>query len=100
MVCEDICGPDGVTVQGQIIYCPGCKGGHMLDSRWTFNGDYAKPTFSPSLLVNGSQTNKNQPRCHSFVRNGQIQFLGDCTHDLAGQTVDLTDWDDPTGDPI
>jgi len=27
--------------------------------------------------------------CHSFIRDGKIQFLGDCTHALAGQTVDL-----------
>ena len=25
------------------------------------------------------------------VTDGRIQFLGDCTHDLAGQTVDLDD---------
>jgi hypothetical protein len=34
-------------------------------------------------------------RCHSFVRGGMIEFLGDSTHDLAGQTVpvpDLPDW--------
>lgn len=29
-------------------------------------------------------------RCHSFVANGNIQFLGDCTHELAGQTVRLS----------
>ncbi|MGC4033677.1 MAG: hypothetical protein QM754_18485 [Tepidisphaeraceae bacterium] len=28
-------------------------------------------------------------RCHSFVRDGQIEFLGDCTHELAGKTVPL-----------
>lgn len=27
--------------------------------------------------------------CHSYVTNGRIQYLGDCTHELAGQTVDL-----------
>ena len=27
--------------------------------------------------------------CHSFVTDGKIQFLGDCTHELAGQTVEL-----------
>ena len=36
-------------------------------------------------------------RCHSFVgcngaQPGQIVFLSDCTHALAGQTVDLPDW--------
>ena len=30
--------------------------------------------------------------CHSFIRDGRIQFLGDCTHHLAGQTVDLPDF--------
>ena len=30
--------------------------------------------------------------CHTFVTDGRIQFLGDCTHALAGQTVDLPDW--------
>ena len=28
-------------------------------------------------------------RCHSYVKDGQIQFLNDCSHVLAGQTVDL-----------
>jgi hypothetical protein len=44
------------------------------------------PTFTPSILCN-----KDAPevRCHSFVVNGRIQFLGDCFHFLKGQTVDL-----------
>jgi hypothetical protein len=36
---------------GWIIYCPGCKEYHHLDHRWTFNGDFNRPTFQPSLLV-------------------------------------------------
>lgn len=32
--------------------------------------------------------------CHSFVIDGRIQFLGNCMHKLAGQTVDLPDWED------
>jgi hypothetical protein len=49
-----------------------------------------KPTFTPSLLVS-----KDYPesRCHSFVTEGQIRFLADSHHKLAGQTVDLPDWD-------
>ena len=31
--------------------------------------------------------------CHSFVVDGRIQFLGDCTHELACQTVDIPDFD-------
>lgn len=30
--------------------------------------------------------------CHSFVRNGVIEFLSDCTHALKGQHVPLPDW--------
>ncbi len=30
--------------------------------------------------------------CHTFVTDGRIQFLGDCTHVMAGQTVDLPVW--------
>jgi hypothetical protein len=32
--------------------------------------------------------------CHCFIRDGQIQFLLDCTHALAGQTVPLPPIDD------
>jgi hypothetical protein len=32
--------------------------------------------------------------CHSLIRDGQIQFLTDCTHELAGQTVPLAPIDD------
>lgn len=28
-------------------------------------------------------------RCHSFVRAGNIEFLADCSHELAGKTVAL-----------
>lgn len=52
------------------------------------------PTFTPSILVRYDGADAGQGAappavCHSFVTNGRIQFLGDCTHALAGQTVDL-----------
>ncbi|WP_336152118.1 DUF6527 family protein [Acinetobacter sp. 99] len=73
------------------IECPGCKYLHPLHVgeqhkvRWEFDGNLERPTFSPSLLVNGGHANQ----CHSFIRDGQIQFLSDCHHELAGKTVDL-----------
>lgn len=72
------------TPHGYVIFCPGCNHGHVYDSRWTFNGDLEKPTFSPSYLA-------KRPGlvCHSFVSDGKIQFLNDCTHALAGKTVEL-----------
>ena len=72
------------------FYCPGCKVGHQFNSRWQFNGDVEKPTISPSvLLTGGSDPNY---RCHSFIKEGKIQFLDDCSHELKGQTVDLPDF--------
>lgn len=53
---------------------------------WSFNGDLEKPTIEPSILVRGVRDGKDY-RCHSFVKDGQWQFLGDCTHELANRTV-------------
>lgn len=84
--------------------CPGCGIGHTFrvegaGPKWTFNGDPDNPTFSPSLLVRwpkmGADGRSHEFRCHSYVRNGKIEFLADCDHALAGKTVDLpdpTDW--------
>lgn len=82
------------------FYCPGCKTTHHVqhgaDSgpNWGWNGSLEKPTFTPSVLVTypGSDAGKNGAPpavCHSFVTDGRIQYLGDSTHQLAGQTVDL-----------
>jgi len=77
---------------GWIFHCPGCNEPHWFeDDRWQFNGDMERPTFSPSLLM-GSKGMAG-PRCHLFVREGKIQFLGDCEHEMAGQTVDMVDGD-------
>lgn len=100
-----------------LFHCPGCecahgpvvKREHESGPQWTWNGSLDKPTFSPSILVRGSAplTEDQLSRimagekgirplptvCHSFVRDGRIEFLGDCTHKLAGQTVDLPDWE-------
>lgn len=83
----------------QTIHCPGCGYSHTLRVRaktdevpsWEFNGDVDKPTFTPSLLVWASRP---EARCHSFITNGQIQFLDDCFHELKGQTVELPDYED------
>jgi hypothetical protein len=65
---------------------------------WSFNGDLAKPVFGPSILSRYDTPEKKHV-CHSFVgcngaAPGQIIFLGDCTHALAGQTVELPDLGD------
>lgn len=71
-----------------IFWCPGCEHAHHIDTkRWTFDGNLERPTVSPSLL---NYAGNDTPRCHIFVKAGRIQYLGDCTHDLAGQTVEMT----------
>jgi hypothetical protein len=101
----------GGAYWGMNFDCPGCEIGHHVvltdwtppgktrapdDGRpkWVFNGDPAKPTFSPSILVHTHWgPERRSVVCHSFVRDGRIEFLPDCTHALAGQTVDLPDVD-------
>lgn len=106
-----------ILEDGQVaFYCSGCKEYHAINISgngcpiWGFNGDYDKPTFSPSILVkSGHYTsghkdscwctfNKEHPDdpapftcgiCHSFITDGKIQYLSDCTHELAGQTIEL-----------
>ena len=66
-----------------IFRCPGCNNLHSINDKiWTFNGNLENPTIKPSIL------NPNA-RCHSFVTEGEIKFLNDSTHELAGKTVDL-----------
>lgn len=102
-----------------VFHCPGCKDTHSLpvngnsSPNWQWNGSLEKPTLSPSVLTRSGHYVPGQPDgscwctfnaehpdeeapftcylCHSFVRDGQIEFLGDCSHALAGQTVALDD---------
>jgi Family of unknown function (DUF6527) len=91
------------------FWCPGCKGAHIViiesDKRpkWGWNRSATAPTFTPSILVTSGRAldpsyepDPDFPAppevCHSFVTDGRIQFLGDCKHALAGQTVDIPEW--------
>lgn len=93
-------------------HCPGCNTPHMIQHgegtgpRWTWNGNADAPTFSPSVLVTWNEPSdvpkefddrlKDVPKiCHSFVVDGNMQFLSDCTHSLAGQTTPIPDWPRP-----
>lgn len=71
------------------FWCRGCGTHHRFRTKlakgetgpvWSWNGSMDRPTFSPSLLYPGLV-------CHLFLRDGMVQYLGDCTHALAGQTV-------------
>jgi hypothetical protein len=83
-----------------VFHCPGCGFGHGVtvngkkngcNASWGWNGSMDAPTFTPSINCNADDP---PHRCHSFVVEGKIQFLGDSFHKLANQTVDLPDWDE------
>ena len=76
-----------------VFWCPGCKSAHSFTvPPWTYNDDPIKPTVRASILVRAVKDAASDPtptRCHLFVTDGKIKFLGDCTHDLAGTEVDM-----------
>jgi Family of unknown function (DUF6527) len=57
---------------------------------WTWNGSTESPTLKPSILSRGGNI-EGEIVCHSFVNDGKVQFLSDCSHEFAGQTLDLLD---------
>jgi hypothetical protein len=110
-------GPEGARVpigRGCWTWCPACQLAHRFEilgedgshpdrpqgDYWTWDGNLKAPTFSPSMLVRWTAAATDtepavEHRCHSFLRAGRWEFLADCTHALAGQTVDmvpLPDW--------
>ena len=97
--------PDGVT--GIAHWCPACDVAHAFSvtgknssgAQWSWDGNVDAPTCSPSMNIRinmpdmqGYNSCAGSSTCHYFLRAGQIQFLGDSTHALRGQTVPLPDW--------
>ena len=78
---------------GYIITSPATGMDIFFDERWTFNGDFEKPTFEPSMLVQYPVENPETGHVleHFFVKDGKIQYLQDCHHHMAGHTVDMID---------
>jgi hypothetical protein len=111
--CNGCNGPHSIKVNS-----PGTPG-----PNWGYNGNPNAPTFTPSVLARTTgapdgrdvMTDEEEREydaiykaggrdavyasrfgkiCHSFVTDGRIQYLGDCTHALTGQTVDLPSWEE------
>ena len=85
---------DRETVQWVSYECPGCKHRHSVPAeRWHWNGSVDKPTLSPSVkhYIPQSEYGPEKTICHYLVRAGNIEFCGDCEHELSGQTVELPD---------
>lgn len=103
----------GIECWDHWVWCPGCAAGLIGSERassglhrirvahehgsnqgslWDWNGSVDAPTYAPSVLVlyrHGEPPADD--RCHSFIRDGHWEFLGDSTHPLAGQTVPMVD---------
>jgi hypothetical protein len=82
-----------------LFFCLGCNEPHGVntnDGGWEWNGSEESPTLSPSILVRADYTeSRREDRiCHSFITNGEIKYLSDCTHHLAGQTIPLPDYEE------
>lgn len=87
--------------EGLSFRCEGCGGWHSVTTTgpgaWGWNGDTERPVLTPSVLVTHTNTDGHHV-CHSFVgcngaQPGEIIYLSDCTHHLAGQVRPLLDWD-------
>lgn len=101
------------------FWCPGCNSAHVIrvatetTDGWGYCGNPDAPTFTPSVLTKSGHYLQNDGTnqcwctyeerygkkpsftcavCHLFVTKGKILFLADCSHALAGQTVDLPDF--------
>lgn len=99
------------------FFCPGCKQGHgfrtvshpapndlnddekeLFKNKWTWNNDFDRPTIMPSLNVlrkigtDGRGKAIYETTCHSHVKDGMIQFLGDCKHDMKNTTVEIPEF--------
>lgn len=104
-------GPSGVMLLPVMI-----KGTREGTGKWTWNGDTENPTLKPSVLVQSGHFDpgfkqgdpcwcsyfKQHPeekpvfacfRCHTWINDGQAQFLADSSHEFAGQTLDLLEID-------
>lgn len=89
------------TNQDRIIYwCQGCKHHHGIPiglvkepKAWLWNGSIESPTLSPSILNNPGKEVAYMELCHHHITDGKIVFSSDCSHEFAGQTLEVEDLD-------
>lgn len=116
-----------LRISGNMIlyWCQGCEEAHSIrygaEETWQWDGNRENPTFSPSVLIrSGHYCTTHKPggpcwctyrdrlgkpahfkcqQCHTFIRNGMVEFLPDCSHQYAGQTLPLPDLPERLRDP-
>lgn len=93
------------TTGGLLFYfCPGCQHSHSVTvdgagdpgRNWSWDGNTEAPTLSPSIRTftpartyddgdGGTISKPERTLCHHFLKQGQLEFLGDSSgHDLRG----------------
>lgn len=107
----------GKDVFEYVFHCPGCGHAHgfrtrdwpmptsltdedkeFFKNKWQWNGNREFPTLSPSVHVKRKIGERPDGKgiyvtqCHSFVKDGMIQFLSDCEHKLCGKTLEIPEF--------
>lgn len=91
----------GSGIPDFMFYCNGCRCDHGVwttsknpktQGIWQFNGDLDKPTVTPSLKIE-MPYGDTLSICHSIITGGFINYCNDSTHHLAGQNVELMEYD-------
>lgn len=81
-------------------WCDGCEDFHLVpvnvdvrEAGAPDGWDYPRGRFVDEALEGEALTadsNKRiTPRCHTFIRQGHIEYLTDCDHSLAGKTIPM-----------
>ncbi len=97
----------GVNKRYHFYWCYGCDSLHFvainpdkntIGAGWDFSGTLENPIYSPSQLIRyeyGPAEERKTHICHTFIKDGMIQYLGDCTHEFRNQTIPMSplpDW--------
>ena len=95
------------------IWCPGCQSEHVIPihgaddvrgitARWSYDYNPTSPTFIPSIHITATGDWEDtgieyrKTLCHFYIQCGNLVFLSDCSHKLAGLTISMVkfpDWD-------
>jgi hypothetical protein len=79
------CKNNAGQIVGWSFFCPGCRRLHV----------YYVTTGNLTLLNTcEDHPDPAQRRCHLNLTNGKLHFHNDCSHSLAGATVDLPELSD------
>jgi hypothetical protein len=85
------------------FFCPGCREFHSIHTdkvnqdgvKHILTGTLERPTITPMISRQIEKFNVSKHahnydhRCNSFITDGNIRFLENCTHAFAGKVIEL-----------